>query len=77
MVTYGRLNVSVAAMAKLAASEACWFSAWACCQTLGGYAYSREYPAEKWLRDAKLEELWEGTSDIMRLIISRDMFPRV
>ena len=66
-----------AAMAKLAASEACWFSAWACCQTLGGYAYSREYPAEKWLRDAKLEELWEGTSDIMRLIISRDMFPRV
>ena len=65
-----------AAMAKLAASEACWFSAWACCQTLGGYSYSREYPAEKWLRDAKLEEIWEGTSDIMRLIISRDMFPR-
>ncbi len=66
-----------AAMAKLAASEACWFAAWACCQTLGGYSYSREYPAEKWLRDAKLEEIWEGTSDIMRLIISRDMFPRV
>ena len=65
-----------AAMAKLAASEAAWFSAWACAQTLGGYAYSREYPAEKWLRDAKLEELWEGTSDIMRLIISRDLFPR-
>ena len=66
-----------AAMAKLAASEAAWFSAWACCQTLGGYSYSREYPAEKWLRDAKLEELWEGTSDIMRLIISRSLFPRV
>ena len=66
-----------AAMAKLAASEAAWFSAWACCQTLGGYSYSREYPAEKWLRDAKLEELWEGTSDIMRLIISRDLFPRI
>jgi len=65
-----------AAMAKLAASEAAWFSAWACCQTLGGYGYSREYPAERWLRDAKLEEIWEGTSDIMRLIISRDLFPR-
>lgn len=66
-----------AAMAKLAASEAAWFSAWACCQTLGGYSYSREYPAERWLRDAKLEEIWEGTSDIMRLIISRSLFPRV
>ncbi len=63
-------------MAKLAASEAAWFCAWACCQTLGGYGYSREYPAERWLRDAKLEEIWEGTSDIMRLIISRGMFPR-
>jgi acyl-CoA dehydrogenase len=72
----GRPFSAEAAMAKLAASEAAWFSAWACCQTLGGYGYSREYPAERWLRDAKLEEIWEGTSDIMRLIISRDLFPR-
>jgi acyl-CoA dehydrogenase len=73
----GRPFATEAAMAKLAASEACWFCAWACCQTLGGYGYSREYPAERWLRDAKLEEIWEGTSDVMRLIISRDLFPRV
>ena len=33
--------------------------------------YSREYPVEKWFRDAKLEEIWEGSSDIQRLIISR------
>jgi acyl-CoA dehydrogenase len=72
----GRPFGTEAAMAKLAASEAAWFSAWACCQTLGGYGYSREYPAERWLRDAKLEEIWEGTSDIMRLIISRELFPR-
>lgn len=71
----GQPFATEAAMAKLAASEAAWFSAWACCQTLGGYSYSREYPAERWLRDAKLEELWEGTSDIMRLIISRSLFP--
>jgi len=73
----GKPFATEAAMAKLAASEACWFCAWACCQTLGGYGYSREYPAERWLRDAKLEEIWEGTSDVMRLIISRDLFPRV
>lgn len=61
-------------MAKLAASEAAWFSAWAAVQTLGGWGYSREYPVEKWLRDAKLEEIWEGTSDIQRLVIARSMF---
>ncbi len=61
-------------MAKLAASEAAWFAAWAAVQTLGGWGYSREYPVEKWLRDAKLEEIWEGTSDIQRLIIARAMF---
>jgi acyl-CoA dehydrogenase len=61
-------------MAKLAASEAAWFAAWAAVQTLGGWGYSREYPVEKWLRDAKLEEIWEGTSDIQRLIVARSMF---
>jgi acyl-CoA dehydrogenase len=62
-----------AAMAKLYASEAAMFSAWAAVQTLGGFGYSREYPVEKWFRDAKLEEIWEGTSDIQRLIVSRDL----
>jgi acyl-CoA dehydrogenase len=62
------------AMAKVAASEAAWFAAWAAVQTFGGYGYSREYPVEKLLRDAKLEEIWEGTSDIQRLIVARSMF---
>ena len=60
-----------AAMAKLAASEAAMWCTWAAVQTLGGWGYSREYPVEKWMRDAKLEEIEEGTSDIQRLIISR------
>jgi acyl-CoA dehydrogenase len=60
-----------AAMAKLYASEAAMWCTWAAVQTLGGWGYSREYPAEKWMRDAKLEEIEEGTSDIQRLIISR------
>ena len=60
-----------ASMAKLYASEACMFATWAAVQTLGGWGYSREYPVEKWFRDAKLQEIWEGSSDIQRLIISR------
>jgi acyl-CoA dehydrogenase len=63
-----------ASMAKLAASEAAWYATWACVQTLGANGYSREYPAERWLRAAKLEEIYEGTSDIQRLIIARTMF---
>jgi alkylation response protein AidB-like acyl-CoA dehydrogenase len=60
-----------AAMAKLFASETATWVTWAAIQTLGGWGYSREYPVEKWSRDARLEELEEGTSDIQRLIVSR------
>ena len=62
-----------AAMAKLHASETAMFCTWAAVQTLGGWGYSRDYPVEKWMRDAKLEEIEEGTSDIQRLIISRSL----
>ncbi|MFZ0388130.1 MAG: acyl-CoA dehydrogenase family protein [Solirubrobacteraceae bacterium] len=62
---------SEAAMAKLAASETAMWCTWAAVQTLGGWGYSREYPVQKWMRDAKLEEIEEGTSDIQRLVISR------
>ena len=37
----------------------------------GGYGYIREYPVEKWMRDAKIYQIWEGTSEIQRLVISR------
>jgi acyl-CoA dehydrogenase len=63
-----------ASMAKCTASEAAFFSTWAAIQTLGGYGYSREYPVEKWMRDAKLEEIYEGTNDIQRLIVARSLF---
>ncbi|WGW11518.1 acyl-CoA dehydrogenase family protein [Saxibacter everestensis] len=63
----------LAAMAKLTASETAMFVTHAAVQTLGGWGYSREYPVEKWMRDAKLEEIEEGTSDIMKLIISRNL----
>jgi acyl-CoA dehydrogenase len=67
----GQRATTEAAMAKLHASETAMFCTWGAVQTLGGWGYSREYPVEKWMRDAKLEEIEEGTSDIQRLIISR------
>ena len=67
----GEMATTEAAMAKLHASETAMWCAWAAVQTLGGWGYSREYPVEKWMRDAKLEEIEEGTSDIQRLIIAR------
>jgi acyl-CoA dehydrogenase len=69
----GRHVPAEAAMAKLFASETATYVTWAALQTLGGWGYSREYPVEKWVRDARLEELEEGTSDIQRLIISRSL----
>ena len=63
-----------AAQAKLAASEASMFATWAACQTLAGRGYLRDSPVQKWFREAKLDEIWDGTSDIMRVIISRGMF---
>jgi alkylation response protein AidB-like acyl-CoA dehydrogenase len=65
-----------AAMAKLAASEASVFATSAAVMTLGGAGYIRDSLAQKWYRDAKLDEIWDGTSDIMRLIVARSLFPR-
>ena len=73
LVDAGRRATKEAAMAKLHASETAMFCTWAAVQTLGGWGYSREHPVEKWMRDAKLEEIEEGTSDIQRLVISRSL----
>lgn len=73
LIDAGLPATSEAAMAKLHASETAMWCTWAAVQTLGGWGYSREYPVEKWMRDAKLEEIEEGTSDIQRLIISRGL----
>ncbi|HEX4009618.1 MAG TPA: acyl-CoA dehydrogenase family protein [Solirubrobacteraceae bacterium] len=73
MLDDGHRATAEAAMAKLHASETAMWCAWAAVQTLGGWGYSREYPVQKWMRDAKLEEIEEGTSDIQRLVISRSL----
>jgi alkylation response protein AidB-like acyl-CoA dehydrogenase len=60
-----------ASMAKLAASETAMFCAHAAVQMYGGYGFVRDYPVEKLFRDAKITEIYEGTSEIQRLVISR------
>lgn len=60
-----------AAMAKLFASETAMFCAHAAVQIHGGVGYSREFPIERYFRDAKITEIYEGTSEIQRLVISR------
>jgi butyryl-CoA dehydrogenase len=60
-----------ASMAKLFASETAMFCAHAAVQMFGGYGFVREYPVEKLFRDAKITEIYEGTSEIQRLVISR------
>jgi len=60
-------------MAKLVASEAAVKSALEAIQIFGGYGYTKDYPVERYLRDAKLTEIGEGTSEIQRLIIARQL----
>jgi acyl-CoA dehydrogenase len=65
-----------AAQAKLAASEAAVFTTWAAVQTLGGAGYLRDSLVQKWWRDAKLDEIWDGSNDIMRLVLARSLLGR-
>jgi alkylation response protein AidB-like acyl-CoA dehydrogenase len=60
-----------ACMAKLFASETAMFCAHAAVQIHGGLGYSQELPIERYFRDAKITEIYEGTSEIQRLVISR------
>lgn len=60
-----------ASTAKLYASETAMFCAHASVQIHGGMGYSKEYPVERYFRDAKITEIYEGTSEIQRLVISR------
>jgi alkylation response protein AidB-like acyl-CoA dehydrogenase len=65
---------AAAAMAKLFASETAVEITGLAMQVLGGHGYVEDHPVEKWLRDARLETIEEGTSQIQRLIIARAMF---
>lgn len=69
----GRPFAKEASMAKLWASEMCMRAADQAVQILGGYGYTKEFPVERYFRDAKCTELVEGTSQIQRLVIARHL----
>jgi alkylation response protein AidB-like acyl-CoA dehydrogenase len=72
----GRRTTLEAAMAKLYASEIAVTAADDCVQIHGGYGFVKDYPAEKYFRDVKLTTIGEGTSEIQRLVIARQLLAR-
>ncbi|MEN6439308.1 MAG: acyl-CoA dehydrogenase [Syntrophobacter sp.] len=62
-----------AAMAKLLASDTAMWATIEGVQVLGGYGYCKEYPMERHMRDAKITQIYEGTNEIMRLVIARNL----
>lgn len=72
----GKPFTTEASMAKLMASERGHAACDRAIQILGGYGYSREFPVERFLRDVRVTRIFEGTSEIQRLILSREVMRR-
>ncbi|XP_023941190.2 probable medium-chain specific acyl-CoA dehydrogenase, mitochondrial isoform X3 [Bicyclus anynana] len=73
MVDHGQKNTVMASVAKAYASEVANKAATDAVQVFGGNGFNTEYPVEKLMRDAKIYQIYEGTSQIQRLIISREL----
>jgi alkylation response protein AidB-like acyl-CoA dehydrogenase len=69
----GRPHTEAGAKAKLFASEMARRQTAEAIQILGGYGYTKEFPVERYYRDAKITEIYEGTSEIQRLVIARSI----
>jgi len=69
----GQSFIKEASMAKVYAAETSSFVTNKAVQILGGYGYTREYPLERYLRDAKITEIYEGTSEMQRMTIARQL----
>jgi alkylation response protein AidB-like acyl-CoA dehydrogenase len=72
----GKGFTTEASMAKLMASERAHAACDRAVQILGGYGYSREFPVERYLRDVRVTRIFEGTSEIQRIILSREVMRR-
>jgi len=73
----GNPVVDASSKAKLFASTAARKHAAECVQILGGYGYTTEFPAERYYRDSKITEIYEGTSEIQRIVIARELLGRL
>ncbi|NDD27207.1 MAG: acyl-CoA dehydrogenase [Proteobacteria bacterium] len=69
----GRPFSKEASMAKLFASETAMKAGIEAVQCLGGYGYSKEYPVERYFRDAKITQIYEGTSEVQKIVIARHL----
>ena len=69
----GKSFAKEASMAKLFATESANRACYTAMQMLGGYGYTRDFPIERYTRDARITSIYEGTSEIQRLIISREI----
>jgi acyl-CoA dehydrogenase len=74
LVDNGKRNTSEAAVAKAFCADAAMQNATDAVQVFGGNGYSREYPVEKLMRDAKIYQIYEGTTQIQKLIIVRELY---
>ena len=70
----GERVTQYSSMSKLLASETAMFVTDEAVQIFGGYGYIKEYPVERYLRDAKVTEIYEGTSEIQRVVIARELY---
>lgn len=73
-VDQGQINSIVSAYAKAYGADKAMESATNAVQIFGGYGYTKEYPVEKLMRDAKLLQIYEGTSQIQRMVIAKNVF---
>ena len=69
----GKPNAKESAMAKCLGTDVGMKNALEALQIYGGYGYMKDYPVEKLVRDAKLLQIYEGTNEIQRLVISREV----
>jgi len=76
IIDKGERNTKFAAYAKAFAADMCMKVTTDAVQVFGGYGYSKEYPVEKLMRDAKIYQIYEGTSQIQRMIIAKEIYDR-
>ena len=70
----GESTTLYGSMSKLLASETAMYVTTEAVQIFGGYGYVKDYPVEKYFRDAKITEIYEGTSEIQRIVIARELY---